>query len=393
MKKNPFIINKEYVYINIIFFCIIIYSLVNIFNSALIGESNDNRLVVYILIGLIITLMELYNFSSLRITNGIDYFSVLQLMLILWMIFVNLLNNVSLWNSIVHIGVALWWWVTYRFFKNIMFRKSKRATNRILKLITINYIIYFIFTVYAFINMFLIQNRPVGLNISLYILAILPLVLLMESNNLKRILITILVITVMISIKRISILVTPILLLVYFLIDRIINQRSRLSIIKLVSSIVIFLILIIIADRVLGGFISMRFESTSGRYQIFMNTISGLRNRDLSYFLLGTGSFSSVMLFGKNVHNDWFEFIFSFGLIGIVIYSSLYIYLLRNLFVLIKKRCRYASSYGVAIIYMLLVMLTEGVYFSHQTFYLMIYFGIISGMLKKEYMSDVSSKA
>src|SRR5690606_23104681 len=96
-------------------------------------------------------------------------------------------------------------------------------------------------------------------------------------------------------------------------------------------------------DSLGGGYLSARFNqeelsSGSGRVDMWSTVINSLYERDDLSLLMGSGSGSSVMLLGTGVHNEWLEFLYSFGVVGVILYFLMCMIIIRRYFTLIKHK-------------------------------------------------------
>lgn len=91
-----------------------------------------------------------------------------------------------------------------------------------------------------------------------------------------------------------------------------------------------------------------------------------------------------MQMLGTGVHNEWLEFLFSFGVIGVILYGLFFVALAWRVLQLIRMASPYASAYAMAVVYMLVVGMYGGIYFVHSTLYIMAFLGAVEGLAVRD---------
>jgi hypothetical protein len=302
-----------------------------------------------------------------------------------WVVVVNLLQSANVWSSQIHLGLSILWILVYHLFSYYL-RRFPNAWPQIQVGIMVMFGFYVFSALYGAYTIENIYDRIAVVNLAYGVIVFLPWILLINAKKMRLFAMGIVFLVVLISMKRGAIVVLPIMLSASLLVDAVVNKKGLQSFIKIIAVTLLFFAGLSIVDQFSGGYLSMRFSSKqlvegSGRAEYFSKTIDEILQRDLFYLMLGRGSGSSIQFLGTGVHNEWLEFLFSFGVIGVVFYLRLFYALARNLRELIRKSSRYAPAYAMAFVYMLVVGMYGGIYFVHSTLYIMALYGAIEGLM------------
>ncbi|GEM_PF-2943541 len=376
---------KEGMMLKLVFFLIFIYAVQDLQSSSNTGLRNANRSGVYISLFIIIFVLSThYIFMLIKKGIRISYFEAALWGITLWTTVVNVFNGNDIWSSLVHVGISLLWVVIYSFFYSYV-QEYPGSLNSILKYIFVMFLFYVGATIYAKINIQEIYDRTAVVNYVYYNIVFLPWIILSANKALRNIGIIIIIIMVEISMKRGAIIVFPIMLLVHYLVDGKVNRSKIKSIFKLIVIFSIVVIGLIYVNNMYFNFIGDRFtaeaiESGSGRNEIYNLALGNILNRNAVDFLIGLGSRSTIQYIGAAAHNDWLEFIFSFGFIGMLLYLQFFVALVRKTFKLIKNNYSFSSTYAVSTVYILAIGMIGMVFFAHSTLYLMALFGTVDAL-------------
>lgn len=378
-------IKKNSVILKLIYLLILIYAIQDFQTSSNIGLRNVDRSSVYIsLMFILIVLGANYIEAFIKKRMKMSSFELILWVITVWVLISNILSGNNLWNSLVHIGISLLWILIYSFFYN-QIRKYPESFDSIRKFIFIMFLFYVGATIYAKLNIQEIYNRTAVVNYVYYVLVFFPWILLASNKRLRNFSILIIVVMVLISMKRGAIVVFPIMFFVFYFIDGKVNNRRIKNALRVFVMFLLIIVGLVYIDQLYDGYISNRFTyeslaSGSGRDTIYTMVINNILNRNIADFLIGLGSGSTTLYIGAAAHNDWLEFIFSFGLIGVFLYMNLFIILIRKTYKSIKNKFIYSSLYAVSIIYMLLIGMVGMIYFAHSTLYLMALFGTLNAL-------------
>ncbi|OPZ88841.1 MAG: hypothetical protein BWY74_02968 [Firmicutes bacterium ADurb.Bin419] len=371
--------------LKLVFFLIFIYAIQDFLSSANTGLRNANRISVHISLFIILFVLCTHCiFMVIKRGIRISYFEATLWGITLWTIVVNMFNGSDIWSSLVHVGISLLWVVIYSFFHNYV-QEYPNSLDSILKYIFVLFLFYIGATIYAKINIQGIYERTAVVNYVYYNIVLLPWIMLISSKAIRNVGFIVIIIMVQISMKRGAIIVLPVMLIVHYLVDGKVNHRKIKNIFKLLVVISIVFIGLIYVNNLYSNFLGNRFtaealESGSGRNEIYKLALDNIINRNAVDFLIGLGSGSTLQYIGAAAHNDWLEFIFSFGFIGILLYLLFFVALVSKTFKLIKNNCSFSSTYTVSIVYILAIGMVGMVFFAHSTLYLMALFGTVDAL-------------
>lgn len=362
-----------------------IYSIQDFQTSSNIGIKDARRASVHISLFITIFFLGIYYIYSVFIRGFVRVSIHNQLWLInIWIILVNIIQGANIWNVAIHVGLATLWILTYSFF-SFYIRKFKESCIHIEALIVIMFIFYVFAALYASYNIQKTYNRIAVINMVYDVLVFLPWITLIQNKKKRLLGIIIISVIVLISMKRGAIIALPIMLSMSYVIEGIIKNKKKTYIVRIVGLLSLFFIGLVIFNYLTDGYIISRFtyeslSTGSGRVNLYNIALEDIKNRTFINSLVGKGSGSSVQLLGTGVHNEWIEFLFSFGIIGVFLYFNLFISLVKTNIKLIKRRSSYASAYSIAITYILIVGMFGGIYFVHSTLYIMSFFGAVEGL-------------
>ena len=302
--------------------------------------------------------------------------------MLIWVIFVNLINDADIWYSVIHISLAFWWITSYHFFYNYLSR-NQHAINVILAM----FLVMFLFNVW--VNFFVRENitntlgkEYVVTGYAYLIILFIPYIILFKQKWLKFLLFTMATLMTISSFKRGAILLLPLMFLWYYYSIARLNGKWASFFTKLIIFSFLLIIALIWINNISGGFLSHRFstqelEYGSGRSTIWARALNNISNRSTPDLILGTGSGSSIKYLKTGAHNEWIEFLFSFGIIGVLLYANICFALIRKAWKLLKEKSSIAPAYGMMVTFILFVSLYSGMYFAHSSFYIFSFFGLI----------------
>ena len=144
------------------------------------------------------------------------------------------------------------------------------------------------------------------------------------------------------------------------------------------------IILLIIFNKLTNGFLAERFSLESlmygsSRSEKYATAINEITQRNFLDLITGVGSGAR-----GGIHNEILEFLYTFGVVGLILYFGLIISMVRRLLRLKKANSRFASIYATLVVYIFVVGLYSGVYFTHQTFYIMLTIGMVERKIFEE---------
>ena len=228
------------------------------------------------------------------------------------------------------------------------------------------------FVVFVGIFIFYMQNHYVEVfeqndnvtNAAYTLLYMLPLLLCTRNKILAIISVILTVIAVFLSLKRgsISILSVSLLIYAYILFFKGGNKQNRLiRILLIILGLLIFTQTIYFFDDLSNNTIRERFVSLeddrgSGRIDVFRHTISMISRSHFLELLFGHG-WDMVRVdsnLNLSAHNDHLEILYDFGLVSYIFFLIFYIRLVQFNVSLIKKKSHLAAPMAMSLVIFIL---------------------------------------
>lgn len=377
-----------YIFVSILF----LYSISDLQSSSVTGNSGTSRIMVYISLISLVIFLFFYLFVKTKMNLKINKIQLSILLLTIWIFFVGAVKESNLWALFLHLGLSFLWFLSYTFFEFLA--KSRKINYDSLSTFFYFLFIFYVFAqFYYFIDLYILKGTIPVLNLVYNVLVLFPWLIDSKKKIINKSTFFLVIISVFLSMKRSALIVLPIFLLIHVIGKGFINKKNQSYYFKIIGFFLVFIFLFFIADYLSGGFLSSRFteealSSGSGRDIIYLKAINNIKNRNLFDLLVGYGSGSSVSFIGTGVHNEWLEFVFSFGVIGVFLYFGLICSLMFSLYRIKKLLPEYYYLGIGVIVYILIIGFLGGIYFMHSTFYLFGFFGLINGMaIRKKHMN------
>lgn len=363
---------------------LILYALNDAWNSGNTGVSDANRGSVYVLLITIMVVMSAHSFMH-PIPSMRPQYVALMYILTGWILMENLIVNVGGWLQYVHLFLALWWIVSYYYFYSILRNKPRQSID-VRNFFFVMMCLYMGLTVYAYTSMVAIRGDSFKgvLNYAYSVLAFVPFVFLFPKKICNLSLVAILGLLVF-SMKRGPLIIFPLMYLTYQYASLSIKHKYSTFISRLILFVVFFGIAFYIGDQISDGFLSHRFgkeelQDGSNRRYIYELAFNDIQSRDFITLLLGTGSGSSINLIGTGVHNEWLEFLFTFGLIGVILYFIFGLSILKRYRQYLRRKSPFAPILGTLTVFFWTVGMFSGFYFTHSSFYFFSCLGVIEAL-------------
>ena len=393
---------KFFPFLYVLMFFVVMYSVNDMATSTNAYQAQGDRTMVYVsLIGIIGTL-GLY--VLLRwIYFGLNFISPTGslIALTLWIAFDNLiLGNIitspNMWSSVTHIGLSAWWLLALLF--GYYYPRNNPNKQKQLMIFIIAMLFYYS---WQFVEVLIESNIVVGnkattdsaavLNLIYRVMVFVPALYLLENKKLRNVLVVAISVMTIASMKRGAIIILPIMILVSYFIENRDDKNALKKIMRVVLIILLLILAFFIADAATGGFLSFRFSLEelmygSSRSDKYAEAIAEFKQRDFFGKMFGIGSAHR-----SGVHNEVLEFLYSFGIVGLILYLILIGSMVVRFINLYKARSKYASTYAMIVIFFIVVGLYSGVYFTHSTFYLALAMGQIESRVKEEQKNEKSS--
>lgn len=378
-----------------VFFCILaLYVLFDAINSGNTGANDAERGVVYVFMFLLTGWSCLYSFfaktCSYRHPGYVAYMWIIPI----WLFFRNAFEYSNYWISGVHLFISLWWIATYYYiFKYTSLNPKCIAIIKILFIFILAIYIGVFFYAQASIQQIYGEDNVV-LNYSYFIMSFIPYCLLIENRKIRLILLGIIFTVLILSFKRGPLVILPMMYLIYQY-SRV--HKKKYAFFRLVLQVIcfacVFFLVFAFVDKSSGGFLSERFskeqlEDGSNRNEMWRMAMNDIDQRGFFTLLVGKGSGSSIKLLGSGCHNEWLEFLFSFGIVGVVLYLGLGLALINRYRYLLKVKSVYAPALGVEVIFFWCVGLFSGFYFTHSSFYFFAFLGLLESLHRQEILAN-----
>lgn len=357
-------------------------------------KQTESRSSVHLFLMLLIALLALYMVMRAVLTGKLknSNLSIPLFVLAVWGAFSDFLNGVSFWSIAVHIGLIVLWFLTVFFMEDVVY--DRKTYNLVIMFEFIIWIVTIYFSIVALIN-FTSYSAEIGandasnvLNISYNILVLIPFLLQIKNRFIKNISLIISCGLIIVSMKRGSILALGLMLIIYCYIQ-IKRGKMKFSPLKSAAVIVIFAVAVAVVNKITDNALISRFtweaiSTGSDRDILYSAAIHDILKRNFVELLIGKGSGSSLAIIGSGVHNEILEMIFSYGIIGLLIYLWLIIRGIKLIFRLSKERSNASAIYAMSVVYIVFVGLVGTALFAHYTFHIMASIGIASNYLRSE---------
>lgn len=366
-----------------IYILMFFYAIYDVLNSTSAGNSTDNRSSVYVFLFATIACLLFFCVSRYVLPRfGTLIYTILIAVYYVFDVFF-IKGNIS-WSAIVYFGLSIWWVLTIWFFFSVV-RKDVKIVNSIQNFVRIMFILYSLAMAYGAVN--IVANYSVEyarIGYIYHILAMLPIVMLDRNEKVKNILLTVAVALTIFSFKRGAILILPFMLILYYFFNNNSKNKEK-SIIKHLGMLVVFAVVWYVIDSYSGGYLSSRFTHAeladgSGRSDIWKTALENISMRNILQLLFGVPS-SMEMSLWTGIHNEWISFLYSNGIIGLILLIMFVLTIVKQTVVLIKHRSRLAGAYAALTVYVLGVCMVSGFYHVHSTFYVMLFLGYSQGLL------------
>lgn len=378
---------KLYPFLYLLFTCIYLYSTNDMATSTNAYQEQGDRTMVYFFLVLILTIEGVYLIRAWYKYIYLFTPCAAVILMTIWMTIDNLILgnmfNGSVWTCFTHIGLSLWWLLTLVFGYDYP-RRNPRAYSQIILFMLFMFGYYCVQFIQVAIESNETHDTTTILNLIYRVLVFVPLLYLLENKKLRNILIALVFVLTFISMKRGAIIVLPIMLAVVSIVENRQQGKSMKGTFRIIGLIIVLVVLFYITDNVTGGFLSNRFSIEelkygSSRSEKYTAAISEMSKWGVRKLITGVGSVKK-----SGIHNEWLEFMYTFGIPGLVIYFAFIISILKKFINLCRMKSKYTSAYSTAVVFIIIVGIYSGIYATHSLFYIMLFFGIVEGKLREE---------
>lgn len=375
------------------------FTLSDLQSSAQTGYMGADRTLAHLFLIALTGYLVIYTLLSARQIVHVELKQPLSGLIILaaWIFLDSLYHRVGLWTLLVQMNMSVLWVLVYVFFWNYS-KKSHAHATHVSHFAAGMFIFYVCATFFYFVSTGTRLGRTPVLNVVYYAEALLPWIVLTANQGKRDIACFLAVIAVFVSLKRGAILALPLM----YIFDILFRGRGAAESLpftkkwgKLIVISILFIVAFLIFDWGTGGFLSERFSSEemstgSGRLDYWAGAIEAISQRGVLDFLVGGGAGSSVDLLGTGVHNEWLEMLFSYGVIGLVIYTAIIFGMVLRLRSMAARNPEYAPACAMMVtLYVVLSIFSTG-YGGYSGMFLFGFWGYLEGLIhvKERGMND-----
>lgn len=368
------------------------FSIADLQSSAQTGNRGADRSLAHVLLLALTGFLIAYVFLAAKRISSIRLVQPLSGLIVLacWILITGLFNGAGIWDLLVRMNMSLLWVFAYLFFWSLA--TSMEGPDEVLRRFAKFFFVFFIAaTGYYFVYASILLDRIPVLNVIYEVLALLPWLILLDANVKSGILYIVSGFFTLLSMKRGAIIALPVMYVADVLARSKVGSRKR-DIVKpigiLLLAIALFAALFVGFDTWTDGFLTERFSleemaSGAGRSDQYVLAINAILERDWLHALVGGGIGSSVSLIGTGIHNEWLEILFSYGVVGFVIYAAMVIGIVRRTVSFSRLGPRYASSCWMMTSLLLVVSMVSTAYGGYVGFFIFGFWGCVEGLAGK----------
>lgn len=354
------------------FILIILYIVVYFFSCQLledayaVGMSEVNVLSrIRSILALVIVVASLAQFhlTKLKLSRLGRLFLIFSVYLFLhncYYSFGGIINAVNLFTS-----MTLWIYI-YLAFYTCSFYNNSLGNPRTLLLLSVLFFLLLLVNYFAGVQ---IKDTYAYIE-SYFLITILPLAYLLESRKISNSILFLAVVASVLSGKRTGAIACMIVLVIYVISNHKSIQARILAFLKLLALVVCgyFVLSTLLGTRfdlLVDRLMALSDDGGSGRDQVFALVLNDFYKSGFFQTVFGHG-YNSVInspsSLGYSAHNEFLETLYDYGLIGILLYISIFIVLWRNYRKLKDKKIKTAYMMSILIFFI-------NSMFSHQILY------------------------
>lgn len=225
--------------------------------------------------------------------------------------------------------------------------------------ITFIVLVYWMFTKWRAYNLAIIDSNGAVADVY-YLVGLLPLILLYTPQKLKIIPFIMALIVVIMSGKR-GALVAMFLMIVFYFFFSGTNNKGKSS--NMVWRVVVFLLVMVIVSyivinvvglydlKILYRMEKLEYDGGSGRasrWGFILNAFCF--HSDAFQMLFGHGSGAVIKLVGGHAHNDYFEFLYDYGIFAFGFYVLFYVLLIKEFIMMYRRKYVYSREFLCSVI-------------------------------------------
>lgn len=261
--------------------------------------------------------------------------------------------------------------------------------QKVLKSFRTLFIPVFIVGIIYFFRASFLTNFGIQTNMVFYAILCFPWLLLYKSKSIKLIFMILITLLALLSMKRSMMLIVAFfwaILGIYILFS---------SSNKIIASIIFVFVLggsflvFNYVDDFLGGSLSARFEENEdekggGRKDIYEATGLLIISSSWNDLIIGHGHHAVARdsILEHSAHNDFMEIIYDYGLVEFVVYLSLWVYLFKKMFFLVKIKSKYRISYFASLsCFIVMSTISHLVLYANYFLFLVMYWAAIEALI------------
>lgn len=374
--------------INLLFGVFIIVTfIVNVGDVLNLGSDS----IIEVTIGLsLISLISII----LALNNHIFKFTPLNRAVFIWatyMLFSTLISSdISSYSYIFLLRVSLLWVFAY-YYGYYLGHFSIYSKIRTVFIVILPILIYLLTQTATLRAALTTTGNFTQINAVFFILVLLPTLLTFKKDKLKYLFLFIVFAACIFSMKR-SAIIAAVLSVIIYLFESFKLSKTHIFF-KFLSIIIVIsacLFSFNIINESYDGYLTNRFENIehgSGRDRIFQDAFNGFLNLPFPENIFGRG-YNSVMndniTGGYSAHNDFLEVLYDYGIVGFVLYISIWLAILRRYRSLAKAKSQMMIPYLISIIiFIILSSVSHLIIYPSYFVCLSMFWGIVEGIFVK----------
>jgi hypothetical protein len=365
---------KHFLWLATLFFIVLaLYGYYDVTTSNQGGVVGADRSMVHIMVFTLMALEGIYILFHRVKNTGFGYLSLPLVVTGIWMICSGIYNSITPSMVYLYLVFIVWWILTLKFFSVYTFVNG--SSNRQLITLFIG-----MFIVWVFLNVIareaiaMASNRYGITMFVYYVLILMPFIFYIKRSIIRNIFIAVACLAVVLSLKRGAILTLPVMIFAYYATKYKMEKHLMRIVWPTIIGAVLIGGLLVFIDSSTDGLLFSRFsedqmQSGSGRDVLREMALADISRRDTMLFLFGRGSGSTVQFLGTGAHNEWIEALFTYGLIGVLIYFWMFFRCAKYAFRLLHNKNQNAPIAMMWVAYLFMCSMFSGFLYMHVAFY------------------------
>lgn len=344
---------------------------------------NANRSKVhYLLMGLTLYII-IFCLLNVGYLYKLDKLVIVLAAFACWIFLADRIIGVSIASSLVREAMVVLWVFIYLFF----FEYGNKYYKNILYLricVILMFAIFAIGMLYYSVSIYNTLGRYQVMNVVYNILALVPWMYLLFPDKWYRPFIIIVTVLTFVSLKRGAIVALIAMLFAELLMN---EKRSAKKIISFFFAVIGIVIIYYVINNITKGFLASRFETESfldgsGRSSQYQIAIKDLLSRNWMDLIIGKGSSYSISLLGTGIHNEWLEVVSSYGIIGLLHYISMFIFMAALGIKQKSVRLRRAAVQMIVLFFSISIFSTA--YFGYISIQIFGFYGLLNSRIAQD---------